>query len=792
MTDDLITIEVDGKPLQARKGQMLIQVTDENDIYVPRFCYHNKLSVAANCRMCLVEVEKAPKPLPACATPVMEGMKVFTRSELALEAQKSVMEFLLINHPLDCPICDQGGECELQDLAMGYGNDVSRYQEKKRVVKDKDIGPLVHTDMTRCIHCTRCIRFGEEIAGMRELGGTGRGENLEIGTYIAKSMASEMSGNVIDLCPVGALTSKPFRFSARTWELVQRNSIAPHDSVGSNIHYHIKDDRVKRVAPAENESINEVWLSDRDRFSYEGLYSDDRLQVPMIKENKEWKEVDWETALEFAKQQLQSVTDKNGGDSIGALASPSATLEELYLFQKFVRGIGCNNIDHRLRQCDFSDQDGAPVFPALGQAIKDIEKNNAVLLIGSNVRKDQPIINHRLRKAVLNGCNLMLLNPIDYSFNYDIAAKLIVTPSAMVDSLAGILKALLADIQAEVEDGLMKLINTAEVTDAHRTIANNLHGAECGIVLLGNLATAHPQYSTLRALAGCLAKLCHVSFGYLSEGANSSGAWLAGVLPHRNPAGEGTQAGLDARAMLEEQRQAYITMGVEPEIDCWDGGKALKAFQSADFVLVLTAYRNEAMNEYADVMLPIALSAETSGTYINIEGTSQSFSGVVPPQGETRPAWKVLRVLGNYFDIDGFTYTASTHVHDEVLAMIGDIEPDNEGKWKLSGAIQNTNGALQRVTEIPMNSIDPQVRRAQALQQTADKADDSIHINSSLAGKLGLAQDERGHVEQGPGSAMLPVTIDDRIPDGCVLIQAGQASHTSLGAWYGDIKISKG
>ena len=626
---------------------------------------------------------------------------------------------------------------------------------------------------------------------MRELGGTGRGEHLEIGTYIEKSMTSEMSGNVIDLCPVGALTSRPFRFSARTWELVQRNSIAPHDSVGSNIHYHIKDDRVKRVAPAENEAINEVWLSDRDRFSYEGLYNDDRLDVPMIKENNEWKEVDWETALQFAKQQLQAVIDKNGGDSIGALASPSATLEELYLFQKFVRGIGCQNIDHRLRQRDFADQDIAPAFPALGQSIIDLEKNNAVLLIGSNVRKEQPIINHRLRKSVLKGCKLMLINPIDYSFNYDIAEKLIVSPAVMVDSLAGIVKALLEDVKGEVDADLMKLINTAEVTAAHRTIANNLNEAECGNVLLGNLATAHPQYSTLRALAGSLSKLCNISFGYLSEGANSSGAWLAGVLPHRNPAAESTPAGLDAYTMLEEQRQAYITMGIEPEIDCWDGGKALKAFQSAPFVLALTAYRNEAMDEYADVLLPIALSAETSGTYINIEGTCQSFSGVVPPQGETRPAWKVLRVLGNYFDLDGFTYIASTHVRDEVIAMIGDIRSDNEGKWKLNGTIQNANVALQRVTEIPMNSIDPQVRRAQALQQNTDTADGAVHINSALAEKLGLDQDEQGHVEQDSGSTMLPVVIDDRIPESCVMIQAGQVSHTSLGAWYGDITLRK-
>jgi len=391
MSEDKITIEIDGLSIQARKGQMLIEVTDANDIYVPRFCYHNKLSIAASCRMCLVEVEKAPKPLlPACTTPVMDGMKVTTRSQAAIKGQKSVMEFLLINHPLDCPICDQGGECELQDLAMGYGRDVSRYQEKKRVVKDKNIGSLIQTDLTRCIHCTRCVRFGEEIAGLREMGATGRGENMEIGTYIEKSVSSEMSGNIIDLCPVGALTSKPFRYSARTWELVQKDSIAPHDSVGSNIHVHVKGDRVKRVVPAKNETINEVWLSDRDRFSYEGIYSNDRLQTPMIKENGNWNEVDWETALDAVKSKIQGVIDSNGPEQIGAIASPSSTLEELYLLQKIVRGIGSNNIDSRLKQSDFSDQDSVSQFPWLGQTIPEFETLQSALLIGSNVRKDQP------------------------------------------------------------------------------------------------------------------------------------------------------------------------------------------------------------------------------------------------------------------------------------------------------------------------------------------------------------------------------------------------------------------
>ena len=418
MSDEQITIEVDGESLTTKKGKMLIDVTDEHDIYVPRFCYHKKLSVAANCRLCLVEIEKAPKLMPACATPVMDGMKVKTRTEAALKGQKSVMEFLLINHPLDCPICDQGGECELQDLAMGYGNDVSRYQERKRVVQDKNIGPLIQTDLTRCIHCTRCVRFGEEIAGLREMGATGRGENTVIGTYIEKSVSSEMSGNVIDLCPVGALTSKPFRYSARTWELVQKNAIAPHDSVGSNIHVHVKGNQVKRVVPATNEAINEVWLSDRDRFSYEAVYSEDRLEKPMIKDNGEWKEVNWETALALVTNSLSTLIDTRESEQIGAIASASSTTEELYLLQKFIRALGSNNIDSRLKQSDFSDQDEAPAFPYLGQAISELENVNAALLIGSNARKEQPIINHRLRKAALNGASVMAVNSVDYDFNF--------------------------------------------------------------------------------------------------------------------------------------------------------------------------------------------------------------------------------------------------------------------------------------------------------------------------------------------------------------------------------------
>lgn len=788
MKDKQVSIEVDGKTLQATAGQMLIEVTDANDIYIPRFCYHKKLSVAANCRMCLVEVEKAPKPLPACATPVMEGMKVHTQSKKALEAQKGVMEFLLINHPLDCPICDQGGECELQDLAMGYGRDISRYHEKKRVVKDKNIGPLVQTDLTRCIHCTRCIRFGEEIAGLRELGATGRGEDMQIGTYIEKSMVSELSGNVIDICPVGALTSKPFRFSARTWEMIQRDGVAPHDSVGSNIHFHIKENRVKRVVPAENESINEVWLSDRDRFSYEGLYHEDRITTPMIKQAGEWQSVDWETALQFVVDGLNRVRESEGNNAIGALASPNSTLEELYLFQKLMRGMGTYNIDHRIHQRDFRQQKSSPLFPWLGQSIESLENPGAVLLVGSHVRKEQPLINHRLRKASMRGGSIAVLNQLDYEFNFNVTDKIIVAPDRIPKQLAGILKALSMHRQEQLEVPFGDLLAGIEVTEPQRRIAQLLHDAKQATILLGNAAQAHSEYSLIQALAYQIARRCSAHYGYLATGANSTGAALAGMLPHRQPAGHTCdQTGLDAYSMFEQKLGAYILLGVEPEMDCWDGQQAMHALQSAHFVTVMSAFGSGAIQHYADVILPIALYAETSGTYINCEGKAQSFNGVVAPPGEARPAWKVLRVLGNLFDQEDFTYTSSEEIKHEVLESIATLQPDNSLYIEFEG-LPETTDAIQHAMDIPMNSVDPLVRRATALQQTVDCADGHCHINSRLAQKLGLEAGDTALLTQDTSIQTLPVRIDDRVPDQCVMVQTGQAI---TGPWQGMIDIRR-
>ena len=792
MPDSKITIEVDGKSLEAHKGQMLIEVTDANDIYVPRFCYHNKLTIAANCRMCLVEVEKAPKALPACATPVMEGMVVKTRSKAAIAAQKAVMEFLLINHPLDCPICDQGGECELQDLAMGYGQDVSRYNEGKRVVKDKNIGPLIQTDLTRCIHCTRCVRFGEEVAGMREMGATGRGENMQIGTYIEKSVGSEMSGNIIDLCPVGALTSKPFRYSARTWELVQKDAIAPHDSVGSNIHVHVKGNQVKRVVPANNESINEVWLSDRDRFSYEAVSSEDRLLKPMVKSNGEWEEVDWETALGVVTNSLSSLTDSKQADQIGAIASPSSTLEELYLLQKFIRAIGSNNIDSRLKQTDFSDQDEAPAFPYLGQSIAEIETIEAALLIGSNVRKEQPIINHRLRKAVLHGASVMAVNPVDYDFNFDVTEKSIVAPDKMVMELASIVKALLESSNENIDTQAKQSIDKAVVTDVHKGMAENLSDADEATVLLGNIAAAHPQFSLLRSLAGMITKLSNSKLGYLAENANTSAAWLAGAVPHRSAGNKQlSSSGKNISEMLQANLKAYVLMNVEPELDCSDSQLAREAMNKADFVVSLTAFQSEEMKQYADVLLPVSVFTETSGTYINNEGTSQSFTGVVAPLAEARPAWKVLRVLGNYFELDGFDYQSSTDVLDEAMKEIGSFESANADAWKAVASLDSDASGLQRITETPMNMIDSLCRRAMSLQQTDDVSDGAIRINSKLAEKSKLANDDNAKVEQDENSITIKVVVDDRVADDCVLIQSAHPELINLGASYGEIRISK-
>lgn len=694
----MVKIEINGQVVEAQEGDMLIDVADDAQIQIPRFCYHKKLSIAANCRMCLVEVEGAWKALPACATPVTDGMKVHTKSAKAIAAQKSVMEFLLINHPLDCPICDQGGECELQDVAMDYGDDVSRYTEAKRVVSDRDAGSLIKTDMTRCIHCTRCVRFGQEVAGMMELGATGRSEWMEIGTYIEKSITSEMSGNMIDLCPVGALTSKPYRYTARAWELKAHKSISAHDSMGSHITVHSKNNEVKRVVPRENEAINEVWLSDRDRFSYEGINAESRLTQPMVKQNGSWNVVDWETALEFTVAGLQKVLGNS--QDVGVLASANSTLEELHLLQKLARGIGIENIDFRHRQVDFSMDKTGFNMPNLAHEIADVETLDTVLIVGSYLRKELPILNHRIRKAFLDGATVAVINPVKFDFNYKTTQPSI--ESGMVFNLAGIAKAVV-DIAGNNDQAWL---NAIQPTDEHIAIAKNLVDAEKSSIMLGQISQMHADYSVLQKLASIIAENSSTTLNILPLAANEVGAHLVNFLP---------KSGKNSAQMVNEGLKAFINMNIEVEADFTDGESAVNTMNNAEFVVNLTAFDSEQQREYADVMLPIATFAETAGTFVNANGLKQSFKMSVEPKGDAKAAWKVLRVLGNMFDIAGFDYVHSNEVLREVLDNAADKVDFSALSCQLPGA--NNDSKVQIISPYQVDGV---VRRSPSLQATPD------------------------------------------------------------------------
>ncbi|MDB6046277.1 MAG: dehydrogenase [Gammaproteobacteria bacterium] len=712
MADEFVNIEIDGVAVKARKGEMLIRATDAQGAYVPRFCYHEKLSIAANCRMCLVEVEKAPKPLPACATPVAEGMKVFTKSPRAIGAQRATMEFLLINHPLDCPICDQGGECELQDLAVGFGRDISRFNERKRVVPDENLGPLIATDMTRCIQCTRCIRFTEEIAGIQELGMIGRGEQMKVRTYIETTVHHEMSGNVIDLCPVGALVSKPYRFSARAWEMTSVPLVSPHDGVGTNLFGHVLRGKLMRVVPRENEAINEIWIADRDRFSYEGVYSADRVQRPMIRKGAEWVETDWETALAKTVEGLRSRAAE-----LGVLASASSTLEELYLTARLARGLGTNNIDHRLRQRDLRDQSADPVFPSLGMSIAAIDSLTALLVIGANLRREVPVLAHRIRKAARRGANIALLNPVRFDYKFPIAAYLASAPVQQVADLAAILAVSAQTAGKPVPEHLAAFVRDAKVDDSHRAVAAALASGEKRAVWLGALAIRHPAFADLRALASALADITGAAFGLLAEGGNAAGAYLAGAVPHREAGGKAVQTpGLAATEMLHRSLKAYLLCGgVEPWVDALDA-EAARSLSKAEFVVAITPFANDSLRKLAHVILPMGTFAETSGTYVNMEGVWQSQTGAAAPVGEARPGWKVLRVLGNLLNLTGFEYQSSEDVREELRKLCGEPVASS---YKGSHRVARGTGEA-RLVDLPMYQIDALVRRAPSLQKTRE------------------------------------------------------------------------
>ena len=652
-------ITLDGKPVTVADGSMVMHAADAAGVYIPHFCYHKKLSIAANCRMCLVDIEKMPKPMPACATPVTNGMIVRTKSDKALNAQRSVMEFLLINHPLDCPICDQGGECQLQDLAVGYGKSASRYEEEKRVVFHKDVGPLISMEeMSRCIHCTRCVRFGQEVAGVMELGMIHRGEHSEITTVTGGTVDSELSGNMIDICPVGALTSKPFRYSARTWELSRRKSVSPHDSTGANLIVQVKSGRVMRVVPLENDAVNECWIADRDRFSYEAVNGEARLTQPMIKQGGQWQAVDWNTALGYVADGLKRVKLEFGTARIGALANAMSTTEELHLLAKLVRGIGSESIDHRLRHSDFSHAAPAGRARWLGLPVAGLSKLDRAFVIGSFLRKDHPLFAQRLRQAVRHGAQVHSLHAVHDDWLLPLATRLTAAPSDWPQRLAEVAVAV-----AQAGGEPLPLDGVTPGAEA-QAIAASLRSGERKAVLLGNAALQHPQASRLLALASWIARHTGASVGVLGEAGNSVGAQLVGALP-----GPG---GLNAQQMLSEPMKALLLLNTEPMLDAADASAARRALAASGLVVALTAFKDAAA-DVADVMLPIAPFTETAGTYVNAEGRAQSFHGVVKPMGDSRPGWKVLRVLGNLLGVPGFDFETSEDVRAEALGDLATL-----------------------------------------------------------------------------------------------------------------------
>ncbi|URI06232.1 NADH-quinone oxidoreductase subunit NuoG [Aquincola tertiaricarbonis] len=775
----MVEIELDGKKVSVVEGSMVMHAADAAGTYIPHFCYHKKLSIAANCRMCLVEVEKAPKPMPACATPVTNGMIVRTKSDKAIKAQQGVMEFLLINHPLDCPICDQGGECQLQDLAVGYGGSSSRYQEEKRVVFHKDVGPLISMEeMSRCIHCTRCVRFGQEVAGIMELGMIHRGEHSEITTVTGDTVDSELSGNMIDLCPVGALTSKPFRYSARTWELSRRKSVSPHDGVGANLIVQVKSNKVMRVLPLENEAVNECWLSDRDRFSYEALNSDSRLTTPMIKQGGQWQAVDWNTALGYVADGLKRVKAEFGVAGIGALGSAQSTVEELHLLAKLVRGLGSDNIDYRTRHADFNLEHGGVRW--LGTSIASLSTLQRAFVIGSFLRKDQPLLAQRIRQAARHGAQVHSLGAVNDDWLMPMGTRLVAAPSAWVGVLAQVAAAVAAATGAVSP---LPLDAGIEPTDEARAIATSLISGQQKAVLLGNAAAQHPQASQLLALAGFIAQHTGASVGYLTEAGNTVGAQLVHAMPR--------QGGLNAGQMLSQPMKALLLLNVEPTLDAADAAAARAALEGSGLVVALTPFK-DAQVENADVLLPIAPFTETSGTFVNAEGRVQSFHGVTRPLGDARPAWKVLRVLGNLLGLDGFNHETSEEVRAEALGDVATVASRLNNEAAALGVVHTAAaGGLERLADVPIYSTDAIVRRATSLQLTADAKPPVASLPSALWQTLGLQAGERVRVSQGGASALLPAVEEPSLAANTVRVPAGHAHTATLGAMFGALTIEK-
>ena len=770
----MVEIELDGKAVEVPQGSMVMHAANKLGTYIPHFCYHKKLSIAANCRMCLVEVEKAPKPLPACATPVTQGMKVFTHSAKAVEAQRSVMEFLLINHPLDCPICDQGGECQLQDLAVGYGKSNSRYEEEKRVVFHKNVGPLISMqEMTRCIHCTRCVRFGQEVAGVMELGMINRGEHSEITTFVGQTVDSELSGNMIDICPVGALTSKPFRYAARTWELGRKRSVSPHDSLGANTTVQTKANKVMRVVALENEAINECWISDRDRFSYEGLNSSDRVTAPMVKQGGQWLETDWQSALDYVAHSLKTISAESGAESIGALAHPISSSEELHLLQKLVRGLGSSQIDTRLRQMDIK---AAASAPWLGMPITKLSELDRVLIVGSFLRKDQPVIAARIRTASKRGLQVMRIDAGGDDWLIS-SSGISAAPSAWLNSLSEVALAVAKAKSVSAPAGTFNL----PISPASQKIADSLISGSTKAVLLGSAAIAHHHASDLHIMAQFIADQTGATFGFLPVGGNAVGAALV------NANGAGVES------VLSGDRKAVLLMNIEPDSDLPNPTQARAALAKANTVIALSSYKSADLLEVADVILPISTFTETVSTFVNAEGTVQTVQPSVKPLGDSRPAWKVLRVLGGLLGLDGFLFNMPEEVLGEALNESYCTRLSNKA---ISNSIVNGNLApfngLERVADVNIYAGDQIVRRSPALQLTRDaKRGNHVGLNQKIFTELGLKEGDAVRIAQDSQSVDMPATLEVNLAPGAVRISAGTMASAKLGSMYGPVTVSK-
>ena len=776
----MATIEIDGKPFEVENGKMIIEVADEAGIHIPRFCYHKKLSVAANCRMCLVEIENSKKTVPACATPISQGMKVYTQSAAALKSQKIIMDFLLINHPLDCPICDQGGECELQDVSMGFGSDHSDFSETKRAVDDKSLGSLISTEMTRCIHCTRCVRFGEEIAGLREMGAPFRGEDVKIGTYIETSIRSEVSGNIIDLCPVGALTSKPFRYKARSWELMQNLGIAPHDCLGSNLYVHTRRGELLRVIPKECESINETWLSDRDRFAYAGNYAKNRLAHPMVKQNGKWKTVDWSAALNLATSRLGEVLAHHGPKSVAALSSPSATTEEFYILQKWMRALKVKNIDFRLRQNDFSldKQHLGPIQNSCKYS--EIESASNIMLLGTHIQREVPLAATRIRKAYLNGTKVATLNLANYRMPFEVDTSIEVQPFAFLTELASIIAALKIKTQ-DMPDSIKSLIKAVTVNSKHKRIAQMLE-QEAAVIVTGLIFEDHPEYANLRACLTWLTQNSHIKWVHLSEGANSNGAWGSGFVPVT-----AQHSGLNASQAISKQLKAYILHGVEPSQDFANPVLAKKAMHEAELVIALSSYKTDDLLEHADIILPMASFAESSGTFVNVDGNWQSFEGCAKPYEQARPAWKIYRVMANLSHCEGFDYSSSQDILNELKAYNNNDYARDIDYSNLHLDLVETHQDIIKVHETSLYANNMQVRASLPLQESAGSDKECIKVNPILAQRLKLG--ENVIVSQGKNKITLPVELDERLHEQVVVIPSVGEHWNNLGGNFEKVSL---